>query len=283
MDKNKIHLVVKDYSVSGENFELIQNKEFGFLETHPQPTIEKLPEYYKSEDYISHTDSKRNLFEKIYHLVRRIALNKKLKLINSFKTENKSLLDFGCGTGDFLQTAQKNSWLVTGIEPNEDARNIANKKTNNSVFNSEAFFKLKENTFDVITLWHVLEHLPNLEEHVNILKKLLKPNGVLIIAVPNYKSYDAQFYKQFWAAFDVPRHLWHFNKTSIFKLFSKVSMKVIKTKPMWFDAFYVCLLSEKYKTGKMNFIKAFFNGFISNLKSLSSKEASSLIYIIKNT
>ncbi|MFY0712134.1 class I SAM-dependent methyltransferase [Seonamhaeicola sp. NFXS20] len=283
MDKNKTHLVVKDHSVSGEIFELIQNKEFGFLETYPQPAKEQLPEYYKSEDYISHTDSKRNLFEKAYHLVRMIALNKKLKLINSFRTENKSLLDFGCGTGDFLQTAQKNNWVVTGIEPNEDARNIANIKTNNSVFDSEQFFQLKENSFDVITLWHVLEHLPNLEEHVSIFKKLLKPNGVLIIAVPNYKSYDAKFYKQFWAAYDVPRHLWHFNKISISKLFSKISMKVEKIKPMWFDAFYVCLLSEKYKTGKMNFIKAFLNGFVSNFKSFTSKEASSLIYIIKNT
>ncbi|WP_372936276.1 class I SAM-dependent methyltransferase [Seonamhaeicola sp.] len=283
MDKNKTHLVVKDHSVSGEIFELIQNKEFGFLETYPQPAKEQLPEYYKSEDYISHTDSKRNLFEKAYHLVRMIALNKKLKLINSFRTENKSLLDFGCGTGDFLQTAQKNNWVVTGIEPNEDARNIANIKTNNSVFDSEQFFQLKENSFDVITLWHVLEHLPNLEEHVSIFKKLLKPNGVLIIAVPNYKSYDAKFYKQFWAAYDVPRHLWHFNKISISKLFSKISMKVEKIKPMWFDAFYVCLLSEKYKTGKMNFIKAFLNGFVSNFKSFTSKETSSLIYIIKNT
>ncbi len=285
MVKEKPYLKIKDHSVSGEEFELIENSEFGFLETHPQPSKEKLPDYYQSEDYISHTDTKRNLFEKAYHLVRTFTLNKKLSLINSYvskTSEEKNILDIGCGTGDFLQTAQKNDWIVSGIEPNDDARTIANQKTNNSVFNIEHLLEFKNHSFDVITLWHVLEHLPNLEEHVYLLKKLLKPEGRIIIAVPNYKSYDAKRYKEFWAAYDVPRHLWHFNKMAMSKLFSKVLMKVEKIKPMWFDAFYVCLLSEKYKTGKMNFIKGFLNGFISNFKAIGSKEVSSLIYIIKN-
>ena len=280
---NQIHLEVKDHSVSGEEFILIQNPEYGFLETSPQPSTDKLPEFYKSEDYISHTDSKRNLFEKIYHLVRRISLNKKLKLINSFASEDKDLLDVGCGTGDFLQTAKQNDWIVSGIEPNDQAREIANKKTNNSIFETEQLSKFKSNSFDVITLWHVLEHLPNLEDYIHIFKKLLKPNGTLIIAVPNYKSYDAKYYKQFWAAYDVPRHLWHFNKESISKLVSKQSMEVRKVKPMLFDAFYVSLLSEKYKSGKMNPIKGIWVGLLSNIKALSTKEASSLIYIIKNS
>ena len=278
-----IHLKVKDHSVSGEAFQLIQNSEYGFLETTPRPPSDKLPEYYKSEDYISHTDTQRNLFEKVYHLVRTVSLKKKLKLINSFRTEEKSLLDVGCGTGDFLQTAQQSNWSISGIEPNEQAREIANKKTNNSVFETEQLLKFKSNSFDVITLWHVLEHLPNLENHITIFKKLLKPNGILIIAVPNYKSYDAKHYKQFWAAYDVPRHLWHFNQLSISKLVSKQSMEVQKVKPMLFDAFYVSLLSEKYKSGKMNFIKGFWIGLLSNFKSFKTKEASSLIYIIKNS
>ncbi|MFI1744738.1 class I SAM-dependent methyltransferase [Thalassobellus sediminis] len=281
-NSNQAYLKVKDYSVSGEEFQLIQNSKYGFLETTPQPSLDKLPEYYESEDYISHTDSQRNLFEKVYHLVRTISLKKKLKLINSFPLENKSLLDIGCGTGDFLQTAKDNNWNVTGIEPNEQARGIANKKTNDSVFNTKQLSKFELESFDVITLWHVLEHLPNLEEQITIIKKLLKPNGTLIIAVPNYKSYDALYYKSYWAAFDVPRHLWHFNKESISKLVSKASMKVEKVKPMLFDAFYVSLLSEKYKSGKMNPIKGFWIGLLSNLKSFKTKEASSLIYIIKN-
>ena len=277
-----IDLKVKDYSVSGEVFELIQNPEYGFLETTPQPASDKLPEYYKSEDYISHTDSKRNLFEKVYHVVRTISLKKKLNLINSFSSQDKKLLDVGCGTGDFLETAQHNSWTVSGIEPNEEARGIANKKTNNSVFEIEQLLKFDANSFDVITLWHVLEHLPNLEDHIAVFKKLIKPNGTLLIAVPNYISYDAKHYKQFWAAYDVPRHLWHFNQASISKLVSKQLLEVEKVKPMWFDSFYVSMLSEKYKSGKMNPIKGFCIGLLSNLKALHSKEASSLIYIIKN-
>ncbi|GAB1856463.1 class I SAM-dependent methyltransferase [Flavobacteriaceae bacterium MHTCC 0001] len=290
MANTNSHLIIKDHSVSGEEFKLIKNSEFGYLETTPQPPLHKLSEYYESEDYISHTDSKRNMFEKMYHLVRTISLNKKLKLINTFahrqvqheNSESKNLLDVGCGTGDFLQTALNANWKVCGIEPNDKARTIANSKTNNSVFETEHLLKFEANSFDVITLWHVLEHLPNLEDHIRIFKKLLKDNGILVIAVPNYKSYDAKYYKQFWAAYDVPRHLWHFNRESISDLASKFSFKVIKTKPMWFDAFYVSMLSEKYKSGKMKPIKGFWVGLLSNVKALYSNEASSLIYIIKN-
>ncbi|MGK0254615.1 MAG: 2-polyprenyl-3-methyl-5-hydroxy-6-metoxy-1,4-benzoquinol methylase [Mariniflexile sp.] len=276
-------LEVKDHSVSGENFQLIENLEYGFLETTPQPSLESIPDYYKSEDYISHTDSKRNLFEIVYHLVRKISLKQKLKLINTSTSTQKNLLDVGCGTGDFLRVAKQNHWSVSGIEPNKQARQIANNKTDNSVFAIEHLLKFQAESFDVISLWHVLEHLPNLEEHIQVFKKLLKPNGTLIIAVPNYKSYDAEYYQEFWAAYDVPRHLWHFNKDSISKLVSKVSMEVVKTKPLYFDAFYVSLLSEKYKNGKMNFFKGLWMGMLSNLKSIKSKEASSLIYSIKNS
>ena len=271
---------VKDYSVSQEVFELVENQEFGFLETRPKPL--HLDKYYESENYISHTDTKRNLFEKVYHLVRKVSLKQKLKLINSNKSTTKKLLDFGCGTGDFLKTAKDGGWSVYGIEPNEQARRIANAKTNNAVQSSNAFNTFKENSFDVITLWHVLEHIPDLEEKISAFKKLLKPNGLLIIAVPNYKSYDAQYYKSYWAAYDVPRHLWHFNKVALTTLVSKFNLTVKKTKPMWFDAFYVSLLSEKYKTGKMKPIKGILIGLLSNIKTLGTGEGSSLIYYIKN-
>ncbi|WGD35793.1 class I SAM-dependent methyltransferase [Olleya sp. YS] len=274
---------IKDYSVSGEAFQLIENKTYGFLETTPKPAIDKLPDYYKTEDYISHTDAKRNLFEKVYHKIRQISLKKKLKLINSLKQEEQNVLDFGCGTGDFLKIAQRNNWTVSGIEPNEEARKIANIKTNNSVFNSDYLNSFTKHSFDVITLWHVLEHIPNLEEQITQLKSLLKTKGALVIAVPNYKSYDANYYKQFWAAYDVPRHLWHFNQESISKLFSSFNMKIVNTKPMVFDSYYVSLLSEKYKTGTMNIFRAFWIGLKSNLKAKTTGEYSSLIYVIKNT
>ncbi|MCK0108263.1 class I SAM-dependent methyltransferase [Flavobacteriaceae bacterium S0825] len=282
MKEIKPFLEVKDHSVSGETFQLIVNETYGFLETSPQPTKDQLSEYYKTEDYISHTDSKRNLFEKAYHLVRNISLKRKITLINSFNSEEKKLLDIGCGTGDFLKAAQDNNWYVSGIEPNHSARDIANKKTNNSVFNTEKIQQFKERSFDVITLWHVLEHLPNLEEQIITLTKLLKANGTLIIAVPNFNCFDANYYKDFWAAYDVPRHLWHFNQKSIASLFERKNMTVVKTLPMKFDAYYVSLLSEKYKTGFMNPLKAFWIGFRSNLKARRSNEHSSIIYIIKN-
>lgn len=280
--QKEIHIKVKDHSVSGENFELLFNRELEMLETFPKPSTDKLPGYYKSEDYISHTDAKRNVFEKVYHLVKRIALKRKLKLVNAVSGKGKSLLDVGCGTGDFLQVASNAGWEISGIEPNEQARDIANKKTNNSVFDTEQLSKFPSKSFDVITLWHVLEHLPELDQHLSIFKNLLKPEGALIIAVPNYKSYDAGIYKEFWAAYDAPRHLWHFSQTSLKKLGAKVNMNLINTAPMKFDAFYVSLLSEKYKSGKMNYVEGFWNGWRSNMKAKRSGEYSSLIYVFKH-
>ena len=281
MNKN-LYLTVRDHSVSGEEFKLIYNQDLEILETTPQPSLEKLPDYYKSEDYISHTDNKRNLFEKIYHLVKLISLKRKLRIINSFSQSSKKLLDMGCGTGDFLKIAQQNNWDITGIEPNIRARTIANKKTNNLVYGAERLIKLDQKSYDVITLWHVLEHLHNFEEQLLILKNLLKPNGTLIIAVPNFKSYDAQYYQNFWAAYDVPRHLWHFSKNSISIIANKNKMEVIKVLPLKFDAYYVSLLSEKYKTRFMNPLKAFWIAFRSNLKAKRNQEYSSLIYVLKN-
>jgi 2-polyprenyl-3-methyl-5-hydroxy-6-metoxy-1,4-benzoquinol methylase len=282
MNNKSTYLTVKDHSVSGEEFQLKHNLELDMLATFPEPKGEKLSDYYKSEDYISHTDTKRNLLEYVYHSIRKISLKRKLKLINSFNSESKNLLDIGCGTGDFLETTLKSNWQIVGIEPNEQARQIANSKTNNSVFETEYLANLKPNSFDVITLWHVLEHLPDLEMHTTLLKSLLKPNGTLVIAVPNFKSYDAEHYKNFWAAYDVPRHLWHFSRTSISELFKRENMSLVKTLPMIFDAYYVSLLSEKYKSGFMNPIKAFWVGFRSNQKARASKEYSSLIYILKS-
>lgn len=279
----KTYLTVKDHSVSGEVFQLLYDDEFDMLITSPQPSEDELPKYYKSQDYISHTDTQRNLFEKLYHFIRRISLKKKLKLINLFFSEEKILLDIGCGTGEFLKIAQQNNWAVFGIEPNEKARSIANKKTNNSVSDIEKLSNFKPQSFDVITLWHVLEHLPRLEEHISILKSLLKSNGTLIITVPNYKSYDAKYYKEFWAAYDAPRHLWHFSQSSISKLVVKENMQVFKTLPMKFDSYYVSLLSEKYKSGSMNIFNALRIGWLSNFKARQSTEFSSLIFCVKNS
>ncbi len=275
---NIFFLKVRDYSVSKEIFELHHNPEYDLLITFPKPSLEKLPSYYESEDYISHTDGKRSLFERLYHIIKNIALNNKVKLINSH-SEKGALLDIGAGTGDFLVAAKKEGWKTTGIEPSLKAKTIAISKGVDFVDN---LTDLKDHSFDVITMWHVLEHVPNLEEYLVALKRLLKPTGTILIAVPNFKSFDANYYGRFWAAYDVPRHIWHFSKTTIKKLFSEKGMNLVEVLPMKFDSFYVSLLSEKYKTGKMNFIRAFFVGLKSNSSAKKSKEYSSHIYIIKN-
>jgi len=281
------HISCKDFTVSHETFSISIDEESELLVTTPQPKEEDLGKYYESEDYISHSDTKKSLIDKLYHWVRNYTVKKKVKLINSFNAEEKSILDIGAGTGDFLAACKNDKWKVTGVEPNENARAIAKSKISNSKFQifddiQKLTLESKEKTFDVITMWHVLEHVPNLNAYVSNLKTLLKPNGTLIVAVPNFKSYDANYYKEFWAAYDVPRHLWHFSKKSISNLFARQNMKVKKVLPMKFDSFYVSLLSEKYKTGKSNMLKAFLIGLKSNAKAKSSKEYSSHIYIIKN-
>lgn len=277
---NKKHfLTVKDHSVSKEIFELYYDETLDMLITSPQPNENDLGKYYESEDYISHTDNKRSLFEKAYHVVKNIALKNKLNLINSQNPQKGKILDIGAGTGDFLLTAKENGWETVGVEPSERAKSIAIKKGISFV---DKISDLENNSFDVITMWHVLEHVPNLELQIQELKRLLKPTGTLIVAVPNFKSFDANHYKTFWAAYDVPIHFWHFSKKAIQSLFEKVDMRLEETLPMKFDSFYVSLLSEKYKTGKMNYLTAFFIGLKSNWKAKRSLEYSSHIYVLKN-
>lgn len=280
---NKI--VCKDHTVSREKFELIFDPSLELYYTHPQPSKQSLPHYYKSETYISHTDANKSLFDKIYQEVKKYAIGKKVALLESFEGDGKNLLDVGCGTGDFLKAASKRNWEISGVEPNKQARKLALKKLSGSesiVSDLDDLINTSQSEqYDVITLWHVLEHMPNYDNYIDKLNSLLKKEGHLLIAVPNYKSYDAQHYKEFWAAFDVPRHLWHFSQNAIHNVFEKHQMQVSKIIPMHFDSYYVSFLSEKYKTGKSNIFKAFWIGMLSNWKAKKSSEYSSLIYILR--
>jgi len=271
------YLKTKDFLVSGESFDLVYDKELDLLKTVPQPKLEELGRYYESEDYISHTDEKKGLLSSVYQLVKKWSLRNKTKLIFTQNSGVGSLLDVGAGTGDFLKVAKESAWKVQGMEPNTKARSLALEK---GIVLKNSLDEFKGEQFDVVTLWHVLEHIPNLDETISILTDLVKPGGSLIIAVPNYKSFDATYYGNFWAAYDVPRHLWHFSKIAIEELFS-VNFKMEKIKPMVFDSFYVSLLSEKYKTGKSFSLKAFWIGLKSNLKGNTSKEYSSHIYCLR--
>ncbi|WP_339725294.1 class I SAM-dependent methyltransferase [Maribacter stanieri] len=275
LDK-KIKLKTKDYLVSQENFNLIFDKESDMLITEPQP--KNLEKYYDPKNYISHSDDKNSFIEKVYQQVKKITLNKKVKLIDQYSLDEKSILDIGCGTGEFLAYAKNKNWNTVGVEVNQNARN---KALNKKLIIYKSLEDLPNRQFNIISLWHVLEHLPNLNEKISLIKTKLDDNGTLIIAVPNYKSYDAKHYKELWAAYDTPRHLWHFSQDAIKILFEKHNFKVTKTLPMYFDSFYVSLLSEKYKNGKSNYLKAFYRGLMSNIKAKSNGEYSSLIYILK--
>jgi 2-polyprenyl-3-methyl-5-hydroxy-6-metoxy-1,4-benzoquinol methylase len=272
----KLYLETKDFTLTGESFQLLHDRDLDMLVTDPQP--EDLGKYYESDNYISHTDAKKSLVDKIYQTVKVYNLKRKLALINSYSSTDRSLLDVGAGTGDFLWVAEKQGWKISGVEPSQLAKHKAKEKGLELYADLD---QLPQQKFDVITLWHVLEHLPDLDRQISKLIGLLSDSGTLVVAVPNFKSYDANFYKSFWAAYDVPRHLWHFSRNSIEVIFAKYGMKVVKTKPMIFDAFYVSLLSEKYRSGKPNFLKAFWIGLKSNISGIRSKEFSSLIYVIK--
>ena len=274
---HQLFLKVKDHSVSKESFDLYHDTALDLVYTHPQPAATDLGRYYESEDYISHTDGKRSFFEKMYQAVKNIALKNKVSLINKLQPAKGTLLDIGAGTGDFLITAKQSGWQTLGIEPSEKAKGIAIKKGVDFIENTAT---IANHSIDAITMWHVLEHVPDVEKQIRELKRIIKPTGTIIIAVPNFNSYDAKHYGNFWAAYDVPRHLWHFSKTAIKTLFEREGLQLQKVLPMPFDAFYVSLLSEKYKSGNMNFVKAFFVGATSNWKASQTKEYSSHIYVI---
>lgn len=275
----EIYLKTKDFLVTGESFELRLNSTRDMLFTYPRPEEKELLKYYESENYISHTDSEKGLLSNLYQRVKRFAIKRKVSLITKTNSGNGSLLDIGAGTGSFLEAAKSRNWIVSGSEPNIEARILA---TNKGVELVEDYGHFRGRQFDVVTMWHVLEHIHDLENAIDVLSTLVKPNGHLIIAVPNYKSYDAGFYKNFWAAYDTPRHLWHFSRNSIERLFNK-NFKLKKMHPMIFDSFYVSLLSEKYKTGSKFSIRAILVGGWSNLRALFTKEYSSRIYILQKS
>jgi SAM-dependent methyltransferase len=278
-NQKNLKITTKDFLVTGESFDLLLDSKRDLLITSPQPKAEDLAKYYKSDAYISHTDSKETFVASLYQNVKKYSLALKLRLILTLNGSPGSLLDIGAGTGDFLKLAKDNGWDVKGVEPNDGASNLARKK-NLEIY--ENIDMLSGKTFDVVTLWHVLEHLPDLEIITKKIEDLIKPGGTLIVAVPNFKSYDAKHYKNYWAAYDTPRHLWHFSKTAMSTIFSS-SITLVKSKPMIFDSFYVSLLSEKYKTGKSFSIKALLIGLWSNISALNSKEYSSHIYCYKKT
>jgi len=271
-----------DFLVSGKEFSIYQCHNCKFRFTNPRPSVNESEFYYKSDDYISHTESKSGLINKMYFLVRKITLLQKLRLIKKYRVNNR-ILDIGCGTGAFLNECKKNNMEVSGIEPSELARKIGYEKYDIEIFPDEFFFNCNENYFGIVTMWHVLEHVYDINAYIEKIYRILINNGIFIIALPNPDSYDAKIYEKFWAAYDVPRHLYHFNKDNIITLAKKFNFSLISIIPMKFDSFYISLLSEKNKNGKTNFYRAILNGLKSNLLARKDLNYSSLTYIFQKT
>jgi 2-polyprenyl-3-methyl-5-hydroxy-6-metoxy-1,4-benzoquinol methylase len=271
---------IDDYFLTGEKFQLTQCDDCGFIFTNPRPKPDKIQGYYQSNEYFSHSKEKRNITSFLYNLVKSYSLKSKYRIIAKYSKKGK-ILDIGCATGEFLDYFNKNGWKTKGIEPAPEPRKFAKEKYGLDVSDENVLSEMKQETFDVITLWHVLEHVSNLNKRVDQIQSLIKANGIVVIALPNYQSWDAKFYDKYWAAYDVPRHLYHFSRKTIEILLSNHRLKIIETIPLFFDSFYVSLLSEKYKNGKVNYLAAIKNGFKSNLAAKKSTNYSSLIYIAK--
>ncbi|WP_420146621.1 class I SAM-dependent methyltransferase [Spirosoma sp.] len=277
-NKFKPHLDCKDYLVSNQMFSIVYCTQCSFRLTNPRPDATKIGTYYKAEQYVSHNDESSGLVNTAYRMVRKYTLKSKLDLINKLNKGKGCILDVGCGTGTFLETCQKDGWQITGMEPDVDARSIATKKLNISIFPDLDTIQ-KAKPFDVITLWHVLEHIADLNGVIPQLYKLLTKTGTLLIAVPNSDSYDANYFKQYWAAYDVPRHLHHFTPSTIEALMAKHQFKLVGKRPMIFDAFYIAMLSTKYRTGKTDYLESIRIGLASNASAKQTGNSSSLIYL----
>ena len=269
---------IKDFAVTKESFSLVKCRSCSFIYTNPRPFNQNIDRYYESNNYISHSKKSGNIIDRIYYLTRYLMLRKKLNWIHEVLGLKGRLLDYGCGTGSFVSLALKKNWDIWGVEPNRLARSIANNNGNLRVFDS--LNALPENQFDAITLWHVLEHLTDLEQIVNALISRLTESGHLVIAVPNCACYDAQYYAEYWAGFDVPRHLSHFTPESMKLLIKKHRLHLIKLIPLKLDAFYICMLSEKYRNGSI--FKAFSQAVKSNFRAKRNRlNYSSLVYVLR--
>ncbi|MBI1287209.1 MAG: methyltransferase domain-containing protein [Flavobacteriales bacterium] len=273
-----------DSTYSKDTFTIVECVNCGLHFTNPRPTESVIGKYYDNPDYVSHTDTQQGFLFKVYALVKNYTLGKKEQLLSSL-TADKTVLDYGAGSGDFSNYLQQSGWSVSAFEPDPNARGLIEKK-NPSINLVNTLNEISEASLSVITLWHVLEHVHRLDETLDEFKRILKPNGNLIIAVPNHTSYDAKVYREGWAAYDLPRHLYHFNPKTIEPLLKQVGFELVAFKPMWFDSIYVSLLSEKNRgyNGLIAWLRAGLIGSLSNLKTVfDTSKCSSIIYIFQKS
>lgn len=276
-------LTCKDYLATQETFEIIRCKTCGFALTQDFPSEDVIGRYYDAPEYVSHSDTQKGIINTLYHWARKIALKSKAKIVlDNASVKTGTLLDVGSGTGYFLDKMKEKKWIVTGVEKSDAARMYAKQKFDINCQNSEYLYEVAGKTKDVVTLWHVLEHLEHLNTVMEHLRKIIKDDGTVVIALPNKNSFDAAHYEQCWAAYDVPRHLWHFSPSDFIHLADRHQFNVVDVRPMYLDAFYISMLSEKSKGTFLGSLVGLIKGGIFFLRSLGNKRrCSSLIYILK--
>ncbi len=278
-DDTKSYLKLKDYFLTQEDFEILECDNCKLLFTSPRPNQSEIGKYYKSDDYLSHNEHKKGFIPWVYNQVKKVNIRNKYSVACGNRTK-PHILDFGCGVGDFLHYAHQKGCEITGCDLSEDARTCASEKLGKTVNTPEEIFALPSSTFDVITMWHVLEHIDDLRYQTEQMHRLMKDSGTLVIAVPNYRSLDAQHYKDKWAAYDVPRHLNHFHKESLENVLAGF-FELENIHPMKWDAFYISMMSERFISDKNTFLKGIRVGWKSNRHARKSGEYSSLIYVFR--
>jgi SAM-dependent methyltransferase len=281
----KKELSCKDYVATGDRFDLTRCTNCTFLFTNPRPDGAHIGKYYQSDRYVSHAGSKDQFtfMYKVYDLVRDYSIKSKLNLIKKHHNSGR-LMDLGCGLGYFLHGAVVDKTFdAIGVDISNDAINYVKQKFGYKIHPESDLDSFAANSFDIITQWHVLEHVHLLNERMKQLYKILKPNGTLFIAVPNCDSWDAKHYGEFWDGYDVPRHLYHFNKKSFSLLMNNHGFAVVDIKPMPFDAPYISMRSEVHKGNSFEFVRGAAKGLASTVSALSSGNHSSLMFIVKKS
>ena len=272
------YINTKDFFFTQEVFSLTQCRGCNFVFTNPVP--DNISKYYETTDYLSHNTGDNGLLGRLYSTLRNINIKRKYQLVSKYNSIG-NFLDIGCGTGELLSFFKRHDWNVTGIEPNSTAREFAKSNYSIDVFDENKLDELMPSSFDVISMWHVLEHIPDLHARLSQVSKLLKKDGTIFIALPNLDSPDSKKYRDYWSALDVPRHLYHFTQNTFEHLISNHNMKLVHAEPMKFDSYYVSMLSEKYLKNSLYLPAAIISGFMSNIKAKKDNSYSSMIFVVK--
>ena len=265
----------KDYLVTHESF-FVEEKEKGISFTHPVIADEEIDKYYNTTAYLSHSSNK-TLISFFFDLFSNIMVKKKTSFMLGLGGVS-AYLDYGCGIGKLISSMNKKGVASYGYDTSSLAISVCNNKSLNASSNLDDL----PNKYDLISFWHSLEHVSDYTKVLKKTKKMLSKNGTMVVALPNYDSFDAKFYSKFWAAYDTPRHRVHFTKKGFIKAASQLGFEVVKTKPLFLDSFYISMMSEKYKQSLFYFLKGLFIGALSNLFFFFTKQASSHTYVLKN-